>query len=70
MKKPNKKEIKNGIVFFLLCYLCVMGFFYTYALICYKIGVPFIWAILACIILAFLSTAGLFTWATKKKKGA
>ena len=68
MKRPSKKRIKSGIQKFLLSYLCAIGFFYTYAMICHKIGVPFVWSLPICYVLAILSTGGLFYFVAKSKK--
>jgi hypothetical protein len=63
MKKPTKEEVKGGIQFFLLCYLCVMGFYITYSLVWVKIGFPIEgWSLLTCMVLAILSTGGYIHW--------
>lgn len=65
MKKPSKKEIITCIQFFIMLYAMVIGFFYTYALIGHKCGLPIEWSVIAALVLALLSVFGLCHWIWK-----
>ena len=66
MKKPNKKEIIEGIQFFLMLLTMDFGFWFIYLLIWTKCGLPQEWwAFPVTALLGLLSTGGLCHWICK-----
>lgn len=63
MKLPSKKEMKNGVQFFLLINATVWGFVWQYIYLWVKIGLPQEWwSLLACFVFGLLSAAELIHW--------
>lgn len=68
--KKFKKDIIWGVQFFLIGYTMVQGFWWTYILIWFKVGLPIEWySILVTIVLALFSVFGLFQWIRKTNYG-
>ena len=66
MKKPTKKDIISGIQFYIIMHNMIMGFYFNYILIWYKVGLPVRWwSLLGAMMLAFASVFGLCEWITK-----
>ena len=63
-KMPNKKTIIVGIQGFIIMYMIIMGFIYTYMSIWFAIDSlpreP--WAIVVCVVAGLLSVFGFFEW--------
>lgn len=69
VSKLNKKEIISGIQFFLIMYSMVMGFYFTYASIWYKIGLPVKWwTLFGATLLALASVFGVCQWIQKSER--
>lgn len=63
MKLPTKEEVKRGAQLLVLLYMLIEGFFCTYSLIWFRVGLPQEWwALLITTVLGMLSTFGLITW--------
>lgn len=63
----SKEAIISGVQFFLISYMVVMGFIFTYLLIWFAIDSlpreP--WAMVVCTVAGILSMIGLFAWLAK-----
>ena len=67
MKKPKKADIISSIQFGLMMYFSIIGFWYTYSWVVWKIGLlSEWWALLITMVLAILSQFGLVTWVCNK----
>ena len=61
--KKYKTEIIGGLQFFISVYMMIMGFWFTYLWIWFKVGLPIEWySVLTTMVLALLSVGGLFHW--------
>ena len=70
MKKPSKKDIIDGIQFFVMLYTMTIGFWYTYIFAWYRCRLPMEWwALATMMVLALLSLFGFCQWVTKRGAG-
>lgn len=66
MKLPNKEEVKMCVQFGLVLHACVYGFWFSFLLVWFTVGLPQEWwALLVTAVLGILSSGGLFTWITR-----
>ncbi len=61
--RKHKDEIICGVQFFVMLYTMTMGFYFSYILAWFKVGLPIEWwSLLVTLVLALLSTGGLCQW--------
>ena len=71
MKKPSKKDIIEGIQFFIILYTMGAGFWSTYLWTWNKCGLPIeVWSLGMLMVLAILSVFCFYQWIVRGAENA